>query len=240
MRTLVTILYWGLCLPLLATLFASLGYDFASSMLVGAMFLPGLLMIKYMLPQIRFKMSWQSLSQIIYLSLSVFVLTYLLLFIINYYLKIGIYPPMLNNPVFLLLIIAPLALIEHFIDEKLKQYQAKQPQTVDFISERRHVTLLTSNILYIESLDSEVAVHTIDGEILRTRTPISRWEATLNELHFIRIHRSYIVHIDSINNISRTEVELKDITLPVSRKYAERVILLKKEDAEMTTQSPTA
>ena len=147
---------------------------------------------------------------------------------------------MLNNPVFLLLIIAPLALIEHLVDEKLKKYQAKQPQTVDFISERRHVTLLTSNILYIESLDNEVVVHTIDGEILRTRTPISRWEATLNELHFIRIHRSYIVRIDSINNISRTEVELKDITLPVSRKYAERVISLKKEDAEMTTQSPTA
>ena len=112
---------------------------------------------------------------------------------------------MLNNPVFLLLIIAPLALIEHLVDEILKKYQAKQPQTVDIISERRHVTLLTSNILYIESLDSEVAVHTIDGEIMRTRTPISRWEATLNELHFIRIHRSYNVHIDSINNISRTE-----------------------------------
>lgn len=177
---------------------------------------------------------------IIYLSLAVLILTYLLLFIINFHLKIGDYPQILNNPVFLLFILAMLALLEYLLDERLKRYQATLPQTVDFISERRHITLLTNKITYIESLDSEVAVHTIDGEILRTRTPISRWEATLNELHFIRIHRSYIVRIDSINNISRTEVELKDITLPVSRKYAERVISLKNEDAEMTTQSPTA
>lgn len=224
MRTLVTILYWGLCLPLLATLFASLGYNFSASMLVGAMFLPGLLIVKYMLPQIRLKKSWHTMLQLLYLLLAVLALTYLLLYVINLYLRIGVYPPMLNNPVFLLFIISLLALTEYLIDERMKHHLAQRPQTVDFISERRHVTLLTSQIRYVESLDSEVAVHTIDGEVLRTRTPISRWEATLNELHFIRIHRSYIVRRDLIHQASRTEIELDgELLLPVSRKYADRV-----------------
>ena len=82
----------------------------------------------------------------------------------------------------------------------------------------------TEEIRYVESLDSEVVVHTVSGEKLRTRTPISRWEATLNELHFIRIHRSYIVRRELIVRASRVEVELEGVTLPVSRKYAERVV----------------
>ena len=43
-------------------------------------------------------------------------------------------------------------------------------------------------------------------------------------LHFVRIHRSYIVRRELIIRASRTEVELDGVTLPVSRKYAERVV----------------
>ena len=68
-----------------------------------------------------------------------------------------------------------------------------------------------------------MVVHTASGEKLRTRTPISRWEATLNELHFVRIHRAYIVRRSLVLRASRTEVELEGVTLPVSRKYAERI-----------------
>lgn len=189
-----------------------------------------------MLPQIYIKRSWQTLLQLLYLSLAVLILTYLLLFVINSYLRIGEYPPMLNNPLFLLLIIAFFALIEYQIDERIKRYLALRPQTVDFISERRHITLLTDQIRYIESLDSEVVVHTSEGEVLRTRTPISRWEATLNEMHFIRIHRSYIVRIELIEAISRTEIVIDGITLPVSRKYAERVNSIKEQREKQVTQ----
>lgn len=228
MRILWTILYWGICLVVLATILSSLGYDFSASMFVGSMFLPGLLAIKYFVPQISFSSRWQGMMNAGFLAAAVLVLTYLLLFGVNNYIGVGIYhkmtfPPLLLNPIFILFVLVALALPEWLLDNFLKRREAEHPQIVEFISDRRHISLPSEEIFYIESLDDEVVVHTIAGESLRTRTPISRWEATLNELHFVRIHRSYIVRRELIIRASRTEVELDGVTLPVSRKYAERV-----------------
>ena len=192
------------------------------------MFLPGLLMIKYFLPQISFRPLRQGVLNLVWLATAALVLTFMLLFVVNAELEVGLFgnmnfPPLLGNPIFLLFVLAALALPEYLLDNYLKEREAARPQTVDFISERRHITLPTEAIRYIESLDNEVVVHTASGEKLRTRTPISRWEATLNELHFVRIHRAYIVRRVLILRASRTEVELEGVTLPVSRKYADRI-----------------
>lgn len=229
MRILWTILYWGICLVVLATILSSLGYDFSASMFVGSMFLPGLLAIKFFVPQISFSSRWQGVMNAGFLAAAVLVLTYLLLFGVNNYIGVGVYhkmtfPPLLLNPIFILFVLVALALPEWLLDNFLKRREAERPQVVEFISDRRHISLPSEEIFYIESLDDEVVVHTIAGESLRTRTPISRWEATLNELHFVRIHRSYIVRREQIIRASRTEVELDGVTLPVSRKYAERVV----------------
>lgn len=229
MRILWTILYWGICLVVLATILSSLDYDFSASMFVGSMFLPGLLAIKYFVPQISFSNLWQGLKHASFLAAAVLVLTYLFLFGINTYMGVGAYhnmdfPPLLLNPIFIFFVLAALALPEWLLDNFLKHREAARPQIVEFISDRRHISLSAEEIRYIESLDSEVVVHTISGEKLRTRTPISRWEVTLNDLHFVRIHRSYIVRRELITHTSRTEVELEGITLPVSRKYADRVV----------------
>lgn len=230
MRIVCTILYWAICLIILATILSSLGYNFSVSMFVGSMFLPGLLVIKYFISQISFSHLKQGVLNICFLAMAVLVLTYLLLFCANNYLGVGVYynsdidfPPLLLNPVFILFVLAALALPEWLLDNFLKRREAARPQIVEFISDRRHLSMPTEEIRYVESLDSEVVVHTVSGEKLRTRTPISRWEATLNELHFIRIHRSYIVRRELIVRASRVEVELEGVTLPVSRKYAEKV-----------------
>ena len=163
-----------------------------------------------------------------FLTAAVLVVTYLFLFGMNTYMGVGYYqnmdfPLLLLNPVFILFVLAALALPEWLLDNYLKRRESVCPQVVEFISERRHVSLSADDIRYIESLDSEVVVHTVSGESLRTRTPISRWEATLNELHFVRIHRAYIVRRELIVRASRSEVELEGVTLPISRKYAEKV-----------------
>lgn len=230
MRTLLTILYWAVCLVVLAAILSSLGYPFADSMFVGSMFLPGLLMIKYFLPQISFRPLRQGALNLVWLATAALVLTFMLIFVVNAELEVGLFgnmnfPPLLGNPIFLLFVLAALALPEYLLDNYLKEREAARPQTVDFISERRHITLPTEEIRYIESLDNEVVVHTVSGEKLRTRTPISRWEATLNELHFVRIHRAYIVRRALVLRASRTEVELEGVTLPVSRKYADRIVV---------------
>lgn len=83
------------------------------------MFLPGLLVIKYFISQISFSHLKQGVLNICFLAMAVLVLTYLLLFCTNNYLGVGVYynsdfdfPPLLLNPVFILFVLAALALPE--------------------------------------------------------------------------------------------------------------------------------
>ena len=81
MRILWIILYWGVCLVLLATIFSSLGYGFGSAMFVASMFLPALLIIKYSISQISFANRKQGVGHLILVMMAVLFLTYLLLFL---------------------------------------------------------------------------------------------------------------------------------------------------------------
>ena len=54
-------------------------------------------------------------------------------------------------------------------------------QTVSFISERRKATLPVGELLYVESNDTEVFLHTADGGLYPTRTRISQWERLLDD-----------------------------------------------------------
>ena len=81
-----------------------------------------------------------------------------------------------------------------------KYLERRQPYdtTIRFVSERRKVALDPGEIRYVESYDSEVRIHTVSGEIYRTKTRISQWEAQLDG-RFLRIHRSYIVNTERID-----------------------------------------
>ena len=82
MRILWIILYWGVCLVLLATIFSSLGYGFGSAMFVASMFLPALLIIKYSISQISFANRKQGVGHLFLVMMAVLLLTYLLIFLV--------------------------------------------------------------------------------------------------------------------------------------------------------------
>lgn len=74
------------------------------------------------------------------------------------------------------------------------------------------------DILYLESYGKNMVAHVNGREIVYTAS-ISSVEEALVPNGFIRIHKSYIVNLRHIIQISRNCVRLKgDITLPLSRK----------------------
>lgn len=228
MRYPATVLYWGCCTLLLATIFVSLGYAFGDSLFVASTFLPGLLLVKYFLPQLLYEPLRMRWLHGIYLAAALLVMEYLLLFWVNRDMA-GFgrpmeFPPLLLNPLFLLFLTAALAWPELQLDRYLADREASRPQTVEFFSERRRIALAEERIRYVASNDDEVTVCTLDGAVYRTRTPISQWETVLNERRFLRIHRAYIVNRACVGHISRTECRVGEETLPVSRKYAERAV----------------
>lgn len=232
MKILITIVYWVLSLLIAALIVTSAGYTFQESLFMGSMFLPGAIAANYMFPKVSFKKRSEGIQNTIYIVLAILVIEYLLIFFANTMIKnpsqisswnyderyVAHLPEMIANPLFISVIISVLALGGSIIDRWLTQKHPEMETPVTFCSERKKVTLLPSEIVYVESCDTEVIVHASDGRALNNRTGISQWEALLGP-GFIRIHRAFLVNIKYAKLESQDTVSVGDAKLPVSRKY---------------------
>ncbi len=90
-------------------------------------------------------------------------------------------------------------------------------------SERKMVKINFQDILYIESLSDYIKIHQVN-RIIVTRETITNVEAKLPQSQFLRIHRSYIVAIKSIESYTNEFVEIKNKAVPISRTYKESIL----------------
>ncbi len=224
MKYLITIVCWMVELTLVASILVSMNYTIMQAMMLASMFLPVLLAMKYFLPQVKWERTRKSLAGIVCLFLSFLLLEYLLLMCCHIWVMsyTDEMPSVLLNPVFLTLLLAVLFVTDTAIGKQLDKRFGKTPSSITFYSDRKSVTLLTEQILYVESNDAETWVHTLDGERYRNKTTISQWEQILED-GFLRTHRSFIVNINHVTKAESDAVMLGDITIPVSRKYKEVV-----------------
>ena len=211
-------------LILVASILVSMNYTIMQALMLASMFLPVLLAMKYFLPQVKWERTRKRITGIVCLFLSFLVLEYLLLMCCHTWIKsyIDEMPSVLLNPVFLTLLLAVLFVTDTAIGKQLDKRFGKTPSCITFYSDHKSVTLLTEQILYVESNDAETWVHTLDGERYRNKTIISQWEQILED-GFLRTHRSFIVNINHVTKAESDAVMLRDITIPVSRKYKEVV-----------------
>lgn len=227
MKYLIVIGCWMVELVLLATIIVSMGYRFAQALMLASMFLPVLLAMKYFLAQVKWEQTRKSLMGVVCLFLSFLVAEYLLLmcchiWVMKYDMMM---PSILLNPVFLALLLATLFVADTSIGKYLDKRFGKAPRSITFFSDRKNVTLLTEQILYVESNDAETWVHTLDGIRFRNKTSISQWEQILED-GFLRTHRSFLVNQNQISEVNSDAVIAGGVTIPVSRKYKEKVITL--------------
>lgn len=89
-------------------------------------------------------------------------------------------------------------------------------------SDRKVVHLKLEDIYFIESLSDYVKIHLLD-EFIITKEKISALEERLPDF-FLRIHRSYLVNTETISSHSKTGVEIKGETLPISRTYKKNTL----------------
>ena len=90
-------------------------------------------------------------------------------------------------------------------------------------SERKMVKVNFESILYIESLSDYVKIHQENRTIV-TRETISNIEVKLPQSDFLRIHRSYIVAMNSIDSYTNEFIEIGKKALPISRTYKEAIL----------------
>ena len=82
--------------------------------------------------------------------------------------------------------------------------------------------ILFSDIIWIEGLGDYIKIHLkSSNKPLVIRNTIKAMEDDLPSSKFIRIHKSYIISIDSVTAIRKNSVFIKDFELPVGETYRE-------------------
>lgn len=222
MRYLAIIGYWCMAIVVIATIFVSFDYTFSHTLFMGSLYLPALLCLRIMMPQVDFSNKKDGIRNAIFIILGVLVLTILLMLLANMrtddYSICNVHSVMIN-PLFIALILTAISLPQIYLERWLSARERLRPQTIDFISDRHRVTLEINDIAFVESNDSEVWIHTISGEKHRTKTTISQWESILDNGEFIRIHRAYIVNRRHIASLNSSSILIAGSELPISRKY---------------------
>lgn len=230
-RLIITILYWIAAVLLISAILVSLRYEFPEALFISVMLVPGCIVLKFVLPKVSFSNFKKGLADIFFISAAVMVTELLFLFC-SHLAIIGLseiidghaqVPSMLINPAFVAIAMAFITGGDYLLSRYLKNVISDAPTPVVFTSDYKKVSLNTSEILYVESRDTEVWVYATEGRRFRNKTGITQWENLLGE-DFIRVHRSFVVRKESIQEILSDSLTLADGTsVPVSRKYREIV-----------------
>lgn len=89
-------------------------------------------------------------------------------------------------------------------------------------ADRKKINIPFDSITYIESVGDYIKINTESNEPVISYARISHIIKKLPG-HFIRIHRSFIVNGRKVDFFSKTDLNINDITLPVSRTYKNEV-----------------
>ncbi len=214
-----------LAVIIIAVILLSLGYPFALGLLMGSLFLPGTFLVKYLLPKVLKEEGRKRIANAIFLFIAVAVTEFLLIVSVHIWISDQAYPSIagvLVNPMFVAVVITLLCLGDWFLSKYISSI-LPEDKTITFISDRHKVSILPSEILYVESNDREVSIYATENRTYRNKTGISQWESILGD-DFIRIHRSYVVNREAITFIDKEYVYIGDSQLPISRKYYKSVL----------------
>jgi len=233
-RIAITTFYWASAVCLIAVALSSLEFSFPEALVFGSLFLPGALAMKYALSLIVREDSKEcKVKNIVFATLAVTSLELALVILASGVIMVhresymnGLeVPGIMLNPVFIVLLLGIMIAGDYFLGQFIDNSIPVKEEPLTFFSDRRKETIIPSEIVYIESNDTEVWIHMEDGRKLRNKTAISRWQDLLGE-GFIRVHRSYLVNKACVSSASASQITLGDVSLPVSKKYAEIVVRL--------------
>lgn len=103
---------------------------------------------------------------------------------------------------------------------------AEEAEVLDFMfvrSERKMIKIDFADIIYIESLGDYLKLHLTEKTVV-TRETISAIEGKLPKPLFMRIHRSFIISITSIQSFTNEHITIDNTALPISRSYKKEVL----------------
>jgi two-component system LytT family response regulator len=113
------------------------------------------------------------------------------------------------------------------LKEKAKNYELIASQSSEYIfikSENRIEKLVLDEILYIEGMKDYLRIHTTSKKIM-TLQSFNGILQHLPEKNFKRVHNSFVVSVNKIDNIERNRIKIGESLIPISAKYKDSFFL---------------
>jgi two-component system, LytTR family, response regulator len=101
----------------------------------------------------------------------------------------------------------------------------KQPDFVFVKTENRLEKIMINEILYIEGMRDYLRIHTVSKKIM-TLQSFNELEQLLPSHLICRVHKSYMVAVNKIESIERSEIKIGNTIIPVSATYKEHLFQL--------------
>lgn len=90
-------------------------------------------------------------------------------------------------------------------------------------SEYKYIHVLFDDIIYIEGLKDYVKIHTeTDPKPILSLMSLKQLEEELPSDRFMRVHRSYIIHMNKISSINKNRIVIEKKQIPVGETYRKK------------------
>lgn len=111
-------------------------------------------------------------------------------------------------------------------------YQSKRLQNRVVLDENDHffvnanyalVKVKVQDITFIEGMKDYVRINNIEDKPVTTRMGLKVVEERLNSGHFLRVHRSYIVALNKIESIQKSQLTVAGVDIPIGEAYRQQL-----------------
>jgi DNA-binding LytR/AlgR family response regulator len=100
------------------------------------------------------------------------------------------------------------------------------PQNLIVRSDYKQYIIPIDTIVYIEGIRDYIRIHTEEGGSIQTLMNLKTAEELLPSNCFARVHRSYIVNLEKVIKIERTNIVFGNVTIPISDTYKKQFLKL--------------
>ncbi len=114
---------------------------------------------------------------------------------------------------------------ESVVSNKIDTVETHEHEYLIVKSDKRFHKVLIHQILFIESMDDFIRIHTQNTK-LDVYDRLIGMEAKLPAGQFIRIHRGFLVNRTKIDSFSTSEIFIKDFDIPIGKSYRDEVVKL--------------
>lgn len=120
--------------------------------------------------------------------------------------------------------------IEKVLEYFLKKHPLKKKNFLEVKSQRKSVIIPYSDIIYMESDNKVVYIHTLKQGDIKVYTKLDSLEEKVSDERFLRCHQSYFVNLDYVAGIIDIDFVLNDERRLPIRKSGRKMLIKKYED----------